>query len=110
MKMKIIFDNAGGIQVQDDKYLGTYTDAAQAAEDVASIMRGNDPSDWEQSPEQDRISEDDIGNWENGYRVYVNESDIMEMAEMHRDDTLTGAGIAEQDFLETIAPLILYSK
>lgn len=47
----IIFDNAGGIIVQSDNWAGYWHDGPEAADSIAALLDGADPTSWESDEE-----------------------------------------------------------
>lgn len=73
--LEVIIDNGGGLTVQCDNFVHAYDGssneavAKQAADDVAALLRGEDPSDWDGNEPECRINytHDQIRN--GGYEV-----------------------------------------
>ncbi len=63
IKFELLFDNGGGITLITPDYCHAYDRADWAASDVAALLNGADPCDWDgNEPEfrRDRHAEDDV--------------------------------------------------
>jgi DNA-binding Xre family transcriptional regulator len=84
-KVRVIFDNGGGVTLQLGKWAHYYDDPAQAARDYAEYFKDGTAAGWE--GHEDEAAEcdptyDEIRN--GGYRVY-NAGEILD--EIHSDDS-----------------------
>lgn len=61
-ELEVIIDNGGNLTIQCDEFVHAYDGstnekiAEQAATDVAALLRGEDPSDWDGNEPEHRIS------------------------------------------------------
>jgi len=63
IKFELLFDNGGGITLITPDYCHSYDRPDWAASDVAALLNGADPCDWDgNEPEfrRDRHAEDDV--------------------------------------------------
>jgi len=110
----IIFDNAGGVQVQTPRFVGNYgtprATPQEAARDVAAILRGESTEGWECAPDKDRICVPDEELvmeilFRTDYTVYEGASEIRAAAaEFDPEDSR--CGFAESEFFSALRPLI----
>jgi hypothetical protein len=59
MNIEIIFDNGGGITIQntdDPYYIHYYDDATQAAQDIIDLNNGGDTAEWDGNEYEDYMS------------------------------------------------------
>jgi len=60
--LKVIIDSGGNLTLQCDSYVHAYDGSStqaiadQAATDVAALLQGENPSDWESNEPRDRIN------------------------------------------------------
>ena len=73
IKFELLFDNGGGITLITPDYCHAYDRADWAASDVAALLNGADPCDWDgNEPEfrRDRHAEDDVMTSDRARAIY----------------------------------------
>lgn len=111
-RFELIFDSAGGIQLQTENYCHHYWGRErEAAQGIRAILDGQDPeTDWDGNEPENRLTYE-YEQERNGQYRWVTESDVLEVLGLSSSEARgtwleeNAQGFAERDFFRALFDL-----